>query len=150
MRYWAGISTPPPPFCAVHLLLPPIPPPSFCNGPDQRAKRLQYCTVWYVLRNVTRPDHLPLPPAPINIIPTSYSRLHCNCSNLDRRSTPLVFCTCFYNHAHRLHLEKLLYLGFSRSSNGFFNHFLDPDTYFASETAARRLQNWNGRYGTIS
>jgi hypothetical protein len=34
-----------------------------------------------------------------------------------------VFYTCFYNHAHRLRLEKLLYLELSRSSNGFFKCF---------------------------
>jgi hypothetical protein len=35
-------------------------------------------------------------------------------------STPGVFYAHFYNHAHRLRLEKLLYLELSRSSNGFF------------------------------
>ena len=34
--------------------------------------------------------------------------------------TPGVFYTYFYNHAHRLRLEKLLYLELSRSPNGFF------------------------------
>jgi hypothetical protein len=29
-------------------------------------------------------------------------------SGVDPFSTPLVFCTCFYNHARRLRLEKLL------------------------------------------
>ena len=29
-------------------------------------------------------------------------------SDLDSFSTPGVFCTYFYNHAHRLRLEKLL------------------------------------------
>jgi hypothetical protein len=29
------------------------------------------------------------------------------------------FYTCFYNHAHRLRLEKLLNLELSRSFNGF-------------------------------
>ena len=33
---------------------------------------------------------------------------------------PGVFYTYFYNHAHRLRLEKLLYLELSRSPNGFF------------------------------
>ena len=37
-------------------------------------------------------------------------------SDLDRRPTPGVFCTCSYNHARRLRLEKL-------SPNGFLNHF---------------------------
>jgi hypothetical protein len=38
------------------------------------------------------------------------------------RRTPGVFytCFCFYNHAHRIRLEKLLYLEPSRSSDGFF------------------------------
>jgi hypothetical protein len=30
---------------------------------------------------------------------------------------------CFYNHAHRIRLEKLLYLELSRSPNGFLNRF---------------------------
>jgi hypothetical protein len=44
-------------------------------------------------------------------------------SDLDQVLTPQLFYTYFYNHAHRLRLEKPLYLGLSRSSNGFFNHF---------------------------
>jgi hypothetical protein len=36
------------------------------------------------------------------------------------RGTPGVFYTYFYNHAHRLRLEKILYLELSRSPNGFF------------------------------
>jgi hypothetical protein len=39
---------------------------------------------------------------------------------------PEVFYTCFYNHAHRLRLEKLLYIELSRSSNGCFKPLLDP------------------------
>ena len=42
-----------------------------------------------------------------------------NISALDQVSTPQLFYTRFYNHAHRLRLDKLLYLGLSRSSNGF-------------------------------
>jgi hypothetical protein len=42
----------------------------------------------------------------------------------------------FYNHAHRLRLEKKSHVGLSRSSNGHFKPFLDPDGGFASETAA--------------
>ena len=34
-----------------------------------------------------------------------------------------AFHTCFYNHARRLRLEKLLYIGVSRSPNGFFKCF---------------------------
>jgi hypothetical protein len=43
-------------------------------------------------------------------------------SDLDRVSTPQLFYTYFYNHAHRLRLEKLLllYLEPSRRPNGFF------------------------------
>ena len=52
-----------------------------------------------------------------------------------------VFYTYFYNPAHRLRLEKLLYLELSRSSNGFFKPLLDPGGGFTSETAARRFQN---------
>jgi hypothetical protein len=44
-------------------------------------------------------------------------------SGLDPRLTPQVFYTYFYNHAHRLRLEKLLHLELPRSQNGFFNHF---------------------------
>ena len=51
-----------------------------------------------------------------------------------------VFYTYFYNHAHRLRLEKLLYLGPSRISNGFLNPLLDPGGGFTSETAARRVR----------
>jgi hypothetical protein len=40
--------------------------------------------------------------------------------------TPGAFCTCFYNHAQRLRLEKLLYLELSRSPNGFFKPVMDP------------------------
>jgi hypothetical protein len=56
-------------------------------------------------------------------------------SDLDPFRTPGVFCTYFYNHAHRLRLEKLLYREPSRSTNGFFKPHLDPDGGFASETA---------------
>ena len=52
--------------------------------------------------------------------------------------TPGAFYTYFYNHAHRLRLEKLLCLELSRSSNGFFQALLDPGGGFTSETAARR------------
>jgi hypothetical protein len=34
-------------------------------------------------------------------------------------STPQLLYTNFYNHAHRLRLEKLLFIELSRSSNGF-------------------------------
>jgi hypothetical protein len=61
-------------------------------------------------------------------------------SDLDSFRTPGVFYTCFYNHAHRLRLEKLLCLEPSRSSNGFFKPLLDPDDGFTSETAERRFQ----------
>jgi hypothetical protein len=44
-------------------------------------------------------------------------------SHLHSSSTPGVFYTYFYNHAHRLRLEKLLYLELSRSPNGFFKYF---------------------------
>jgi hypothetical protein len=54
-------------------------------------------------------------------------------------STPGILYTHFYNHAHRLRLEKLLYLELSRSPNGFFKVLLDPGRGFTSETAARRF-----------
>jgi hypothetical protein len=49
---------------------------------------------------------------------------------------PGVFCTCLYNHARRLRLEKLLYLEISRSPNGFFNPLLERPlrNLFGNET----------------
>jgi hypothetical protein len=44
-------------------------------------------------------------------------------------SSPLghgVFYTYFYNHVHRLRLEKLLHLELSKSSSGYFKPLLDP------------------------
>jgi hypothetical protein len=42
------------------------------------------------------------------------------------RGTPGVFYTYFYNHAHRLRLEKLLYLELStRSTNGFLKPLVE-------------------------
>jgi hypothetical protein len=61
-------------------------------------------------------------------------------SDLDLVSTPRLFYTHFYNQAHRLRLEKLLYLELSRSSNRIFKPILDPGDRFISETAARRFQ----------
>jgi hypothetical protein len=60
--------------------------------------------------------------------------------NLIQVRSPGVFYAYFYNHAHRLRLEKLLYLELSRSPNGFFEPLLDPGGGFTSETAARRFQ----------
>jgi hypothetical protein len=71
-------------------------------------------------------------------------------SHLHSSWTPGVFYTYFYNHAHRLRLEKLLYLELSRSPNGFFKALLDPGGGFISETATRRSQKRNGRYETVS
>jgi hypothetical protein len=71
-------------------------------------------------------------------------------SHLHSSPTPGVFYKCFYNHAHRLRLEKLLYLELSRSPNGFLKALLDPGGGFNSETAARRFQKGNGRYETVS
>jgi hypothetical protein len=51
-------------------------------------------------------------------------------SNPDSSWTPGVFYTYFYNHAHRLRLEKLLYLELSRSPNGFLKVLLDPGGRF--------------------
>ena len=56
--------------------------------------------------------------------------------------TPGVFYTYFYNHAHRLRLEKLLYLEPSRSSNGFFKYFW---IQVAISEAKRTLRN---RFGS--
>jgi hypothetical protein len=51
---------------------------------------------------------------------------------------PGVFYTYFYNHVHRLRLEKLLYLELSRSPNGFFKVLLDPGGGFRIETAVTK------------
>jgi hypothetical protein len=56
-------------------------------------------------------------------------------SDLDQVWAPQVFCICFYNHARRLRLEKLLYIELSTSPNGFFKPILDPGDHFRSETA---------------
>ena len=61
-------------------------------------------------------------------------------SGLKQAWAPQLFYSCFYNHAHRLRLEKLLYLELSRGSNGFLKPLLDPDDGFASETAERRFK----------
>jgi hypothetical protein len=58
-------------------------------------------------------------------------------SRLHSRGTPgvlIFFYTCFYDHARRLRLEKLLCLELSRSPNGFFFVLLDPGGGFTSET----------------
>jgi hypothetical protein len=67
-----------------------------------------------------------------------YTYMHV--SGFDQVPTPQLFYTCFYNHAHRLRREKLLYIELSRSSNGFFKPLLDPDDGFTSETAEQRFQ----------
>jgi hypothetical protein len=51
------------------------------------------------------------------------------------RGAPGVFYKCFYNHARRLRLRRLLYLELSRSPNGFLKLLLDPGGGFRSETA---------------
>jgi hypothetical protein len=63
---------------------------------------------------------------------------------------PGVFYTYSYNHARRLRLEKVLYIGLPRISNGYFKPLLDPGGGFTSETAVRWFQKWNGRYVTVS
>jgi hypothetical protein len=50
----------------------------------------------------------------------SINNHQCDVSDLDSFSTPQLFYTYFYNHAHRLRLEQLLYLEPSRIPNGFF------------------------------
>jgi hypothetical protein len=57
---------------------------------------------------------------------------------------PGVFYTHFYSHNRRLRLKKLLYIEFSRSSNGYFKPLLGPGGRFASETAARQFQKRSG------
>ena len=74
----------------------------------------------------------------------------CSCQSPSFKWAPGVFYTCFYNHAHRLRLEKLLCVELSRSPSGYFKPLLDPGDRFASETAARRFQKLNSRYVTVS
>jgi hypothetical protein len=71
---------------------------------------------------------------------------------LARRLRAAGFYNHFYNHSHRLCLEKLLYtgIGLSRSPSGYFKPLLDPGGCFASETAARRFQKWPFRIITVS
>jgi hypothetical protein len=45
---------------------------------------------------------------------------HTHISGFHSSSTPGVFYTYFYNHVHRLRLEKLLYIELSIRSNGYF------------------------------
>jgi hypothetical protein len=47
-------------------------------------------------------------------------------SDVYSRSAPGAFHIYFWNQTHRLRLEKLLYLGLSRSSGGHFKPLLDP------------------------
>jgi hypothetical protein len=70
-------------------------------------------------------------------------------SGLDSRPTPQVLytCPCFYNHTHRLRLEKPLHEELSRS-NGHLKPLLEPGDRFHSETATRRFQKRNSRYVT--
>ena len=67
--------------------------------------------------------------------------LYIHISGFHSSSTPGVFFTYSYNHAHRLRLEKLFYIELSRTSNGYFKPLLDPGGGFTSETAAQRFQN---------
>jgi hypothetical protein len=62
----------------------------------------------------------------------------CKISPLLSSWTPGVFYTYFYNHAHRLRLEKLLYLELSRSPNGYFKPLLEPGGGFRSEMAVTK------------
>jgi hypothetical protein len=69
-----------------------------------------------------------------------YIYIYIYISHLDSSSTPGVFYTYFYNHAHRLRLEKLLCLGLSRSPNGVF---------LSTSGSRWRFQFWN-RYTAVS
>ena len=44
----------------------------------------------------------------------------------------------------------MVYRELSRIPSGYFKLLLDPDGRFNFETAARRFQNRNGRYVTVS
>ena len=60
-------------------------------------------------------------------------------SHVHSRGTIGVFYTYFYNHAHRLRLEKLSYLELYRSPNGFLKPLMGPCGGFASGTAERQF-----------
>jgi hypothetical protein len=60
-----------------------------------------------------------LVPSPTNLLIPPAAHI----SPLISSSTPGVFYTYFYSHAHRLRLEKLLYLELSRSPKGFLKYF---------------------------
>ena len=65
----------------------------------------------------------------------SAQRMSCMSVAVIQVSPPGVFCTCFYNHACRFRLEKLLHIGPSRSSNGRSKPLLGPGGGFRSKTA---------------
>jgi hypothetical protein len=49
-----------------------------------------------------------------------FASIESHFSGLDSFPTPQVLHTYSYNHARRLRLEKLLYIGLYRRPNGFF------------------------------
>ena len=67
---------------------------------------------------------LPAPPPPITTTmpfeacftgePCQLPQLQCHVSDIEQVWTPQLFYTHLYNHAHRLRLEKLLYLTFRK------------------------------------
>ena len=58
-------------------------------------------------------------------------------SNFKNTDLPpgILYIVYLYNQARRLRLEKLLYIGLSRSPSGLFKPLLDPGGRFKSETA---------------
>jgi hypothetical protein len=112
------------------------------------ARTVQYSTQYYNINIV---------PGTVLLIQYSTDSSSINISCVDPSSTPQLFYTYFYNHAHRLRLEKLLYtcIEFPRSSNGFLNHFWiqvtvsllkPPHGGLRIETAVTRpFRKWNGQ-----
>ena len=101
------------------------------------------------------PTHGPKPPGVVHEKRCTRTRVNTyNTTGLgqDPISTPQVFYTYSYNHAHRPRLEKLFYLeppkaqygyGSSRSPNGYFKPLLGPHSRFTSATAGRRFQRFH-------
>jgi hypothetical protein len=117
---------------SVHLLQIRVPtpaPPEQQDGPERifiktKSRSVPVLFVWLATRSWHGSTAINIA---INI-------MLCIASPRLSSSTPGVFYAYFYNHAHRLRLEKLIYLDLSRSSNGF-KPLLEPGGGFRSEMA---------------
>jgi hypothetical protein len=59
----------------------------------------------------------------------------------------VTFYTCFYNHARRLLLKKLLHVELSRSSSGYFKPSLDPGGGFTAVSELKLKRPPRKRFG---